>query len=321
MIDPGNINLIVLVLVSACAFASVLGIAWPMLAPDPLASRLKVVTKQREELSKHQIDRLRQTRRRRSIAQIGQLGPIKAVLGRLSRESTKAIRLKLAMAGWRGQVPMNVYAIVRVLSPIVFGAVTAAFLFGAANLDMDLNYLILICVGATVAGFFFPNVIVANVVSRRQQELRKGMPDALDLLVICVEAGLAMDASINRIVAEIEDSSPILAEEFGLTGVELAFLGDRREALLNLGERTGLAEFKSLVTALIQAERHGVSLAATMRLLAEENRAARLTRAEEKAGRLPATLTVPMMVFFLPVLFIVLLGPAAILVLETFGKS
>ena len=316
-----NIDMIVLILVSACAFAAVLGVTWPMLAPDPLASRLKQVTKQREELSKLQIDRLKLTRRRRTIAQMGQLGPIKAVIGKLNRQTTKAIRLRLAKAGWRGQVPMIVYVVVRLLLPIVFGALTAIFLFGAPKLDLEQTKIILICIGATVAGFYFPNVIVANVITKRQQELRKGLPDALDLLVICVEAGLALDASINRIVAELEDSSPILAEEFGLTGVELAFLGDRREALLNLGERTGLVEFKSLVTALIQAERHGVSLATTMRVLAAENRDARLTRAEEKAGRLPATLTVPMMVFFLPVLFIVLLGPAAIQVIDTFGKS
>ncbi|MDP6691134.1 MAG: type II secretion system F family protein, partial [Alphaproteobacteria bacterium] len=150
-----------------------------------------------------------------------------------------------------------------------------------------------------------------------QKAIQKIFPDALDLMVICVEAGLSMEAAFHRVASELQSQGPEFTEELGLTTAELAFLPDRRQALLNLSERTGLPAVKALVTALAQAEKYGTPVSVSLRVLSQEQRDERMSRAEQKAGALPAQLTVPMIVFFLPVLFIVLIGPAIIKAMNT----
>jgi tight adherence protein C len=189
------------------------------------------------------------------------------------------------------------------------------FVFGAAGAEMGIPVKIMIILAAGGAGFALPTIIVSNMIQKRQQQLMKAVPDALDLLVICVEAGSSLEGAFNRVADEIGEVSIDLAEEFGLTTAELAFLADRREALDKLSQRTGLPAMKSLTTSLIQAEKYGTPLGSALRVLSQENRDARMSAAEKKAAALPAKLTVPMIVFFLPVLFIVLLGPAVIMAL------
>ena len=154
-------------------------------------------------------------------------------------------------------------------------------------------------------------------IQNRQKAIQMALPDALDLLIICVDAGLSMEAALHRVAKELQYQGPELSEELGLATAELAFLTDRRQAMLNLSERTGLPAIKALVTAMVQAERYGTAIGVSLRVLSEEQRDERMSRAEQKAGALPAQLTVPMIVFFLPVLFVVLLGPAIIKVLDT----
>jgi tight adherence protein C len=313
-----DLDFVVLVLAALTVFASVLGLAYPLLQADPLASRLKHVTKRREELSKQQTQRLQETRRQRANSRDGFM---KMVLDRLrlqGQTTSRALRMKLARAGWRGQVPMITYVFARVATPVALGMVAALILIGADKPMLTTNVKILIAAAAAAFGYYLPGIIVANVVQRRQQELMRHFPDALDLMVLCVEAGLSLDAALTRVASDIEENSPVLAEELGLTSAELALLGDRRAAIENLAERTGLEDFKSFAMALIQSERYGTSLGTILRVLARDNRDARMTRAEEKAGRLPATLTVPMITFFMPVLFIVLIGPAIIQTIRTF---
>ena len=313
-----DLEFVILVLAALAVFASILGLAYPLLQSDPLASRLKQVTKRREELSKQQKERVQETRRQRTSSRVGFM---KMVLDRLrlqSQTTSRALRSKLARAGWRGQVPMITYVFARLAVPLALALVAALILIGADKPGLTTNVKILIGFVAAVFGYYLPGIIVANVIQRRQHELLRHFPDALDLMVLCVEAGLSLDAALTRVAADIEDNSPVLAEELGLTSAELALLGDRRAAFENLAERTGLDDFKSFSMALIQAERYGTSLGSILRVLAKENRDARMTRAEEKAGRLPATLTVPMITFFLPVLFIVLIGPAIIQTIRTF---
>ena len=222
------------------------------------------------------------------------------------------LRQKLAQAGKRGQAAAITFAFFRVVMPVLVGLGTFAFLMMAKGVDWSTTMRILAAVAAGVIGFYLPNVIMSNMIQKRQKALQKSFPDALDLLVICVEAGLSVEASFHRVADEMADSAPELAEEFGLTNAELAFLNDRRQAFENLSWRTGLPATKSLATSLLQSEKYGTPVSVSLRVLSEENRDERMSRAEKKAGALPAQLTVPMIAFFLPVLFIVILAPAVI---------
>lgn len=312
--DPQNI---ILFLASAATFMTIIAVALPYMQHDQLSSRLKTVAKRREELSQQQRERIQ----KRPVLRAAHLGAMKAILERLKLENilhSPALRSKMSQAGWRGQAPMVIFGFTRLLAPIVFTIFAAIILFGGDNFDMETNGKILSTVGAAVAGFYLPNLMVQNVIQKRQHALNRGFPDALDLLVICVEAGLSIEAAFSRVAEELADSWPIVAEEFGLTTAELAFLGDRRLALENLSQRTGTDGVRSLATALIQSERYGTPLAVSLRVLSQESRDKRLSRAEEKAGSLPAKLTIPMILFFLPVVFFVVLGPAIIQVMKQF---
>ena len=170
-------------------------------------------------------------------------------------------------------------------------------------------------VGAAL-GYLLPTIFLTNAVQKRQKILTRALPDALDLMVICVESGMSIEAAFTKVSEEMAETAPLMAEEMGLTAAELAYLGDRRNAYENLAERTGLATFRSLTTTLLQSEKYGTPIATGLRVIAQENRDARLNAAEKKAAALPAQLTVPMIIFFLPVLFIVIAGPAGIQVAE-----
>jgi tight adherence protein C len=167
-----------------------------------------------------------------------------------------------------------------------------------------------------VAGMYLPGILLKNIIQRRQQSIQRAWSDALDLMLICVESGMAIEPALQRVAREIGSQSVPLAEEMTLTHAELSYLQDRRKAWENLGKRTGLPTVKSVVTSLIQSERYGTPLGTALRVLAQENRDARMQEAERRAAALPPKLTVPMILFFLPVIFIVILGPSAILVLE-----
>jgi tight adherence protein C len=173
--------------------------------------------------------------------------------------------------------------------------------------------------GAAVLGFFAPDVLIKNLIKKRAHQMELGLPDALDLLVICAEAGLSLDAALQRVSRELELTWPELSEEFGITAAELTYLPERRQAFENLNARTNMASVRGVVNTLLQTAKFGTPLAQSLRILAQEFRDARLVRAEEKAARLPAMLTVPMILFILPTLFIVLLGPAALGVIDTFS--
>jgi tight adherence protein C len=178
--------------------------------------------------------------------------------------------------------------------------------------DMSGNMRLIVAVGACVIGFYLPNLIVKNIATKRRQSIMRAFPDALDLLLICVESGMSIEGAFLRVGQEIGSSSIELAEELGLTNAELSYLQDRRIAYENLAKRTNHPGVKGVATALVQAERYGTPLGSALRVMAKENRELRMTEAEKKAAALPAKLTVPMIVFFLPVLFIVILTPAYI---------
>ena len=314
LFDPQTI---ILVLASGATFMMVAAIALPFIERDPLTSRLSAVAKRREELSQQQ----RAKTQKQPLLGKRQISTMKIILERLKLENlmgSRSLRIKLSQAGFRGQAPIVVFAFTRLLLPLVFAIWVAVLLFVSKKFELDFGIKLAITFGAALVGFGLPNVLLNNLIQRRQKQLTLGFPDALDLLVICVEAGLSLEAAFNRVTEEMALSAPIVAEEFGLTSAELAFFTDRRMALENFVDRTGLPTVKSLVTALIQTEKYGTSLATSLRVLAQENRDARMSRAEEKAASLPAKLTVPMITFFLPVIFIVVLGPSIIQLREMF---
>jgi tight adherence protein C len=221
----------------------------------------------------------------------------------------------LMQAGYRGQAPYVTYLFFRMTMPIAMMLVAAFYIFIVLDLDYPTMMKVAMCIGAAYFGVYSPNLFLKNAINRRQLSIKRAFPDALDLLLICVESGMSVEAAFRKVSEEVGSQSVPLAEEFTLTTAELSYLPERRQAYENLAQRTGLEGVKAVCIALQQAERYGTPLGMTLRVLAQENRDMRMSEAEKKAAALPPKLTVPMIVFFLPVLFIVILGPAAIRVM------
>jgi tight adherence protein C len=224
-------------------------------------------------------------------------------------------REKLVQAGYRGHAPYVTYLFFRMVTPIAALLLSTFYVFFVLHLDKPFTIKLGICLFATYIGMHLPFLFLKNKIQKRQLSIRRAFPDALDLLLICVESGMSIEAAFKKVSGEIGSQSIALAEEFTLTTAELSYLPDRRQAYDNLAKRTDLEGVKSVCVALQQAERYGTPLAQTLRVLAQENRDMRMAEAEKKAAALPPKLTVPMILFFLPVLFIVILGPAAIRVM------
>ena len=312
MIMP-DLSTIVVLLAGIGAFISVLAAGLPFLHRDPFTSRLKAVAQRRQELSALQLSALRERSARFQPKRHVSL--MRSVLKRLNLQALvedKTLRDKLAQAGWRRSSAAVIFIFARVAVPIGVAGLGLLYFsspgFAEMAFRLKLSYSVLAGVGLA----YLPSLLLTNAIQKRQKILRRAFPDALDLMVICVESGLSVEATFQRVTEEIVESAPALAEEIALTSAELAFLGDRRLAYENLAERTGLPGFKSLCTTLLQSERYGTPLSVALRVLAQENREARMAAAEKKAAMLPAKLTVPMILFFLPVLFMIIIGPAAI---------
>ena len=306
--DP---TLIASILMAAACAITAITIAMPLLKGDRLASRMKAVASDRDELrrrSRAQLQTGTVTLRRQTK------GPWKDIMDRLNLQKLLEdpnVVQSLTEAGWRGPGPLAVFYVARFATPVVFFLMALAYLFITGS-KLSGNMQLLVAVGACAVGFYLPNIIVTNQAGKRRKSIMKAFPDALDLLLICVESGMSIETAFQRVGAEIGSSSIELAEELSLTTAELAYLQDRRVAYENLAKRTNHPGVKAVATALIQAERYGTPLGSALRVMAKENRELRMTEAEKKAAALPAKLTVPMIVFFLPVLFIVILTPAYI---------
>ena len=315
---------IILVLSTIGAFLAIIAVAMPFLQTDGRDNRLKYLARRREELQAQQRNKFEANRqaslRRRETRSQNLMTTVLNRLNLMEKARSPELRLKMNQAGFRGQGPAIAYVFARLVLPLVMASVIALVLFSAKKADFDPLLKLLICAGAAGLGYLVPDIVVANTAKKRQQMMIKGFPDALDLIVICVEAGISLEQAFVRVAHELAEMSPILAEEFGITTAELAYLGDRRMALDNLATRTGAEPIKALTTSLIQSEKYGTPLGVALRVLSRENRDDRMARAEQKAGSLPAALTVPMILFFLPVLFIVLIGPAIIQVIATFQE-
>ena len=228
--------------------------------------------------------------------------------------------MRLAQAGYRSKDAPVIFAFMKAILPIVFGAVAAIAIYVLKVYEMTPLWKLVCTAGSVGLGFYAPDIVIKNGADRRKTAIRKGLPDSIDLMVICAEAGLGMDAAFSRVSREMVKATPEVADEFGLTSIELSFLPERRLALENLSERTGMEEVRAVVNTLLQTEKYGTPLANSLRVLSAEFRNERLMRAEEKAAKLPAILTVPMIIFILPPLFIVLMGPAVFRIIDALGR-
>lgn len=292
-----------------------------------IKQRIKRVALEREKLRAEEISRLRGSNREaepRSIRRVAGKEYMTRVVQRFDLQKAFADENtveQLARAGYRGQGPLTTFLFMRFVTPIALffvGLFYMQFTVFAAN-PLWQNALYALLLG--LLGAYLPNVLLKNRTIKRQQSIRRAWPDALDLMLLCVESGMSVEHAFKRVSKEVGMQSAELAEELTLTTAELSFLEDRTRAFDNLGRRTGLDNVKSVMTALIQADRHGTSVGSSLRVMAEEGREARMMEAEKKAAALPPKLTVPLILFFLPVLFIVIISPAMIRVFSGSASS
>jgi len=309
-------RLLAMLFAAVAAIATVITLAMPLLVTDSLSQRMKAVALEREQMRQRERERLSRGEKvalRRSPKQYMQSIVDQFNLSKwVGQETARAL---LVQAGYRGQAPYVTYLFFRMLMPAVMLIFTALYIFVVLDLDQPPMIKVGICLAATYLGMHVPSLFLKNRIQHRQLSIRRAFPDALDLLLICVESGMSVEAGFKRVAAEIGTQSIPLAEELTLTTAELSYLQDRRQAYQNLATRTNLEGVKSVCMALQQAERYGTPMATTLRVMSQENRDMRMAEAEKKAAGLPPKLTVPMIVFFLPVLFVVILGPAAIRVM------
>ena len=281
---------------------------------DPMQKRVKALNERREQLKAGLISQ--STRKRASIVRKTQttdkMREALSSLKVLQDSQVAEIQQKLAQAGIRNKELAVVIITLRAVLPIVLGGFAALLVYGINYFpDWGAMKKLFFFAGFVLAGYKGPETWIKNKSKKRTDAIRKGLPDALDLLVICAEAGLTVDAAFNRVAKELGRAYPELGDEFALTAIELSFLSERRQAFENLAYRVNLEAVKGVTTTMVQTERYGTPLASALRVLSAEFRNERMMRAEEKAARLPAIMTVPLILFILPVLFIAILGPAA----------
>jgi len=313
---------LIMVLSAVAAFATVASFAMAALTGDRLGTRLKYVSSEREAMRAERLAELADSESRQARLRNNPKGFMKQIVEQFNLSKlleTDSTRERLKMAGMRGQAPVVAFLFFRLILPFVTCGGALFYLFVLRENELPTLIRVTISLGAAFVGFYLPNIFITNMIQRRQQSIKRAFPDSLDLLLICVQAGMSVEAAFNKVATEIGARSLELAEEFSLTTAELSYLPDRSKAYENLGKRTGLPGVKAVGTALVQAERYGTSIGTALRTMAQENRDMRMADAEKKAASLPPKLTVPMIVFFLPVLFIVILGPAYIKVMEVRG--
>ena len=308
-----DVRFMTMLLAAIAASATVYTLVMPLFAGEGLAKRMKAVASERERIRQRERERLNKSEKV-SLRQTP-----KQVVSRVVEDfnltkwlAQEAARDKLIMAGYRGQAPYITFLFARMVAPLVLFVGSIIYVFLIAHMQQSMPIKIGICIGAAYLGLQAPMLFLKNAISKRQLSIKRAFPDALDLLLICIESGMSVEMAFRKVATEIVGQSIALSEEFTLTTAELSYLQDRKVAYENLARRTGLEGVKSVCLALQQAERYGTPLGHSLRVMAQENRDMRMNEAEKKAAALPPKLTVPMILFFLPCLFIVILGPTYI---------
>jgi tight adherence protein C len=316
MLDVGVLNILfdqtflATLAAGICAFATIVTLGLPLLERDSLNDRLKSVAQRREELRARHHAALNE---KRGSLRVEPSSMMKSTLDRFKLTNmleSEDSRDKLARAGYRGQAPLIAFMFFRFVMPGIVFVVALIYLFLITHFHWSVMMKLSAAFAGALLGYYLPDIFVSNVTARRQQSIMRAFPDALDLMLICVESGMSIEASFGKVASEIGTQSAELAEELGLTTAELSYLPDRSQAFDNLAKRCGHSGVKAVAIALNQAEKYGTPMGQALRVTAQENREMRMQEAEKKAASLPAKLTVPMIIFFLPCLFVVILGPA-----------
>ena len=308
----------IMALIGLATFATILSVVGPLLSGNKLNSRMKSVSTERDELRKARLTALTSGNAKLRHDDKGVYSKVVRALHLQKALDPEETREKLKRAGLRGPGPLMTFMFFQIVMPVVVGIGAMLYLTFVNDHGYAPTMRVGLSIGAALVGYYLPSMFVFNIMQKRQDSIRKAFPDALDLLLICVQSGMSIEAAFKLVSQEIGSQSIPLAEELTLTTAEMSYLQERRQAYENLGIRTGLDGVKSVTTSLMQAERYGTPLSQALRVLAQENRDMRMAEAERKAASLPPKLTVPMITFFLPVLFVVILGPAIIQALATF---
>ncbi|KJC39295.1 type II secretion system protein [Bradyrhizobium sp. LTSPM299] len=308
-----DVRFMTMLLAFFAASATVYTLVMPLLAGGDLNKRMKAVASERERIRQRERDRLAKTEKV-SLRQTPKQVVSKVVddLNLTKWLAQESALEKLVMAGYRGHAPYVTFLFARGVAPIVMLIGAIVYTFFIAGQDWSIMLKIGICVAAAYGGLQAPMLFLKNAITKRQLSIKRAFPDSLDLLLICIESGMSVEVAFRKVANEIAGQSVALSEEFALTTAELSYLQDRKTAYENLARRTGLEGVKSVCLALQQSERYGTPLGQSLRVMAQENRDMRMNEAEKKAAALPPKLTVPMILFFLPCLFIVILGPSYI---------
>ncbi len=310
------------VLVAIATMATIVTIAMPLIENDTLGQRMNAVATERERIRARERERLMGAKNKRSLRQEPK-AYMKQIVEKFSLSrwlGTEQAKLQMTMAGFRGPQAEVAFLFFRLVVPILSFAVCAIYLLLVSRFQLGPALKAGLILLATYIGLKAPELYLTNTITKRQLSMGRAFPDTLDLLLICVESGMSIEHAFRRVAQEIGLQSVPLAEELTLTTAELSFLPDRRAAFENLGLRTGLDSIRQISTVLIQAERYGTPLGAALRVVAQESRHNRMMLAEKKAAALPPKLTVPMIVFFLPVLFAIIMTPAIIQISRTFSQ-
>ena len=317
LVNALNVKTLTMLFAAVAAAATVLTLTMPFVFVDPLDKRMRAVAIEREKIRQRERERMAQESQKVKLRQSPKQY-VQRIVDQFNLSKwvgQEEARLKLIQAGYRGQAPYVTYLFVRMMTPVVCFLFSVIYLFVVLKFDQPATIKLGICIAAAYVGMQLPLVLLKNKITRRQMSIKRAFPDTLDLLLICVESGMSIEAAFRKVSNEVGTQSVALAEELTLTTAELSYLPDRRQAYENLAKRTDLDGVKSVCMALQQSERYGTPLATMLRVMAQENRDMRMSEAEKKAAGLPPKLTVPMILFFLPVLFVVILGPAVIKVM------
>ena len=317
LVNALNVKTLTMLFAAVAAAATVLTLTMPFVFVDPLDKRMRAVAIEREKIRQRERERMAQESQKVKLRQSPKQY-VQRIVDQFNLSKwvgQEEARLKLIQAGYRGQAPYVTYLFVRMMTPVLCFLFSLIYLFVVLKFDQPATIKLGICIGAAYVGMQLPLVLLKNKITRRQMSIKRAFPDTLDLLLICVESGMSIEAAFRKVSNEVGTQSVALAEELTLTTAELSYLPDRRQAYENLAKRTDLDGVKSVCMALQQSERYGTPLATMLRVMAQENRDMRMSEAEKNAAGLPPKLTVPMILFFLPVLFVVILGPAVIKVM------
>ncbi|WP_370338431.1 type II secretion system F family protein [Parvularcula marina] len=305
------------ILAGLAVFATAMTLVAPLFATGDLGKRAKKVADYKERLREQSRADIKASQKKstslRTASAKGFAQRMVEQFNLLEVFDANTARKQLIQAGWRGERPLVTYMMARVVTPIIALLVAIFYIYVLEVGGLSSFMKLIASFGALIVGFYLPQLYVSNAVTKRRQKIQLAFPDSLDLMLICVESGMSIEAAMQKVTEEVATTCPELAEEYGLTTAELSYLQDRKIAYANLGERTGLEGVKAVVTALIQSEQYGTPLGQSLRVMAAENRELRMQEAEKKAAALPPKLTVPMILFFLPVLFVVILGPGALI--------